>query len=224
MVVRIAALLVVLLSLFGVAKVPEEVKKTKDAVYNLWVLDENVMNIICTGIAIETDEGPAFLSAGHCVSEAPKARYYISQSVDPDMLTRVKLRWWEFEGIEYWKEGDWALFEMPEGWKGSTVPVCKGTPEPGEDVWSWTGPVGMLPILRTGVYSGEIHFPSNSEYEASLGGMHFVDIEGAPGSSGSGMLRLENGKVCVWGIWVGYFDPKPSGAIVYPLPPVIRGQ
>jgi len=49
-----------------------------------------------------------------------------------------------------------------------------------------------------------------------------VDIEGAPGSSGSGMLRLEGGKACVWGIWVGGFQPRPSGAIVYSVPPFLR--
>jgi len=74
----------------------------------------------------------------------------------------------------------------------------------------------MLPIVRSGVYSGELHFPDSPEDEAAVGGMPFVDIEGAPGSSGSGMLRLEGG------IWVGGFQPRPSGAIVYSVPPFLR--
>lgn len=53
--------------------------------------------------------------------------------------------------------------------------------------------------------------------------MGFVDIEGAPGSSGSGMLRLEDGRPCVFGVWVGGFTRKPDGAIVSPFPPVLRG-
>lgn len=51
-----------------------------------------------------------------------------------------------------------------------------------------------------------------------------VDIAGAPGSSGSGMLRLEKGKVCVFGVWVGGFTRGPEGAILSNIPPVLRGQ
>lgn len=210
--------------LLALAGAPREVREARGAVYNLWVLDGGVMAVICTGTAIQTEEGPAFLTAGHCVADAPNARYYISQAVDPDVLVRVRLRWWEFEGIEAWKEGDWAVFTLPDGWKGPTLPVCRGVPEPGEDVWAWTGPLGMLPILRAGMYSGELHFPDSPEDEEAVGGMPFVDIEGAGGSSGSGMLRLEDGKPCVWGVWVGAFTRKPDGAIVSPLPPVLRGQ
>jgi hypothetical protein len=211
--------------LFGVALagVPGAVREAKGAVYNLWVFQDGRMAVICTGTLVTTGDGPRFLTAGHCVADWPQARFYISRATDPDQLTRVHLVWWEFQGIERWTEGDFALFKLPESFKPeAALPLCKGLPEEGEDVWAWTGPLGMLPILRTGVYSGELHFPDDPEMERAIGGMHFVDIEGAPGSSGSGMLRLEEGRACVWGIWVGAFTRGPSGAIVSLYPPVLR--
>jgi len=220
--------LLVLLALgtlaLAASAVPPGVKEARSSAYNLWVLDGGLMQVICTGTIVQDDEGPVFLTAGHCVADAPRARYYISQAVDPEYLVRVVLKWWEFKGIDSWTDGDYAIFRLPEGFKAPALPVCRGNPQPGDYVWAWTGPIGMLPILRTGIYSGELHFPDSPDDEAAVGGMPFVDIEGAPGSSGSGMLAEEDGRICVWGVWVGGFRNKPSGAIVSPVPPVLRPQ
>lgn len=196
---------------------------TKGAIYNLWVSTGNRIAAICTGTVVATSDGPRFLSAGHCVADFPRtARYYISREADPDYLVRVRLKWWEFQGIERWKEGDFSVFELPQSFKSPALPLCASNPAVGEDVWSWTGPLGMLPIFRSGIYSGELHFPDDQESEDAIGGMGFVDIEGAPGSSGSGMLRLEKNAPCVWGIWVGGYRERPSGAIIAPIPQVLR--
>lgn len=219
---KLIALLVFLA--LALAAAPEAVRKVSGSIYNLWVYTEGRMAVICTGTVIQTSDGPAFLSAGHCVAEWPKARFYISQATDPDILVRVNLRWWEFQGIEHWKEGDYAVFTLPKDFKAPALPLCEDLPTHGEDVWAWTGPLGMLPILRNGTHSGELHFPDSPEDEEAVGGMMFVDIAGAPGSSGSGMLRLEKGKVCVFGVWVGGFTRGPEGAILSNIPPVLRGQ
>lgn len=215
--------LLVWLAALALAGAPRAVREARGAVWNLWALEGGTMAVVCTGTVVETADGPAFLTAGHCVADAPRARYYISQAQDPEALVRVRLRIWEFKGLEAWREGDWAVFTLPEGFGGARLPLCREWPEPGEEVWAWTGPLGMLPILRTGVYSGPIHFPDDAELEEALGGMGLVDIEGAPGSSGSGMLRLEGETLCVWGVWVGAFT-RLDGAIVSPFPPVLRGE
>lgn len=221
---KMAAALLGAAILLGIALagMPEPIVQAKSAIYNLWAVDDGRIGVICTGTVIKTGDGPRFLSAGHCVADAPNARYYISQAADPDYLVRVRLKWWEFEGIEGWREGDWAVFELPTSFASPALPLCAERPRVGEDVWAWTGPLGMLPLLRGGTYSGELHFPDSPEDEKAVGGMMFVDIEGAPGSSGSGMLRLEGGKPCVFGVWVGAFRDKPAGAILSHLPPVLR--
>jgi hypothetical protein len=206
----------------ALAGVPGEILKAKDSAFNLWRWGDGLLQTVCTGTVIATDDGPRFLTAGHCVEDAPRARYYISQAVDPDYLVRVQLQVWKFNGVENWTDGDFAVFRIPDNFTTPALAVCRKNPAEGEDVWAWTGPIGMLPIIRSGVYSGELHFPDSPEDEAAVGGMPFVDIEGAPGSSGSGMLRLEGGKPCVWGIWVGAFRSRPGGAIVYPVPPFLR--
>ncbi len=222
-----AALKLALLGLWAVvsalAAPPPAVRQASQAVYNLWVFHNNRMAVVCTGTVVSTEDGPRFLSAGHCVADWPRARFYISRAADPDRLFRVDLVWWEFEGIERWSYGDFAVFKLAETFKPEVaVPICKGLPEPGEEIWSWTGPFGMLPVIRTGVYSGEIHFPDSPEDEAAIGGMLLVDINGAPGSSGSGLLRMEEGQVCVFGIWVGAFTRSNAGTIASRIPPVLR--
>ncbi len=205
------------------AGMPEPIVQARAAAYNLWAVEGGRIGVICTGTLVRTADGPRFLSAGHCVADAPNARYYISQGSDPDLLVRARLKWWEFEGVGAWKEGDWAVFELPGPFDASAaLPLCAERPAVGEDVWAWTGPLGMLPILRGGSYSGELHFPDSPEDEEAIGGMMFADINGAGGSSGSGMLRLEAGRPCVFGVWVGGFRDKPAGAILSHLPPVLR--
>jgi hypothetical protein len=217
-----AAMAVAAVVALAVSAVPPAVKAAGAAVYNLWLLDNGTMQVICTGTTVDSSDGPIFLAAGHCVAEAPKGRYYISQAAEPDYLVRVDLKWWEFGGMERWTDGDFAVFRLPKDFHPSTLPLCQGKPMPGDAVWAWTGPIGMLPILRTGVYSGELHFPDSLDDEAAIGGMGFVDIEGAPGSSGSSLLMEEGGRICAFGLWVGAFRQRPSGAIVSWLPPVLR--
>jgi hypothetical protein len=225
--VRGFVLKLALLVLWALASVwaapPATVRQAEKAVYNLWVLQNNQMAVICTGTVVSTEDGPRFLSAGHCVADWPKARFYISRAADPDQLFRVHLTWWEFEGIWRWSYGDFAVFKLAETFKPEVaIPICEELPEPGEEVWSWTGPLGMLPVFRSGVYSGEIHFPDSPEDEEAIGGMLLVDINGAPGSSGSGLLRMEGDRVCVFGIWVGAFTVGRVGTIASRIPPVLR--
>ena len=208
---------------FALAAPPTAVRQAGQAVYNLWVFQNNQMAVICTGTVVSTGDGPRFLSAGHCVSDRPQARFYISRAADPDRLFRVYLVWWEFGGIERWNHGDFAVFKLAETFKPEVaIPICEGLPESGEGVWAWIGPLGMLPVLRTGVYSGKIHFPNSPEDEAAIGGMLLVDINGSPGSSGSGLLRVEKGRVCVFGIWVGAFTNGNAGTIGSRIPRALR--
>lgn len=207
--------LIILAGALALAGAPKEIVDAGRAVYNLWRLAYGEMRIICTGTIVSTPAGLRFLSAGHCAEE-DTARYYISRAVDPDALIRVKLVGAIFE----WPDFDHSIFTIPDGFKGQATPLCQKEPEVGEDVWAWTGPLGILPVLRSGTYSGKLHFPDDPEAEAEVGGMYFVQTNGDGGSSGSGLLRMENGKACIWGIWVGGFVPriKLDGALGVPLP------
>lgn len=200
---------------------PKGVVEAGQAVYNVWRFENGLMRIICTGTAVATSLGPRLLTAGHCVEDNPGGRYYISRAQDPDALIRVRVEYWAFR----WPQEDFAVLEFPEGWRGPTVPLCRSTAEVGEEVWAWTGPLGILPVLRSGIYSGPLHFPDDEEAEGEVGGMYFVQINGDGGSSGSGLLRLEEGKPCVWAIWVGGFVPrvKLDGALGVPFPGFLIG-
>ncbi|MDW8069761.1 MAG: hypothetical protein RML46_12745 [Anaerolineae bacterium] len=212
----------VILSALAASLPPNAVAQTRAAAYNLWVMASGKAAIICTGTAILTPDGKErFLSAGHCVDDfIYSGRFWISQGSDPHTLHRVVIERWTFNGIQNWNDGDWAVFRYasPSFKPLHSLNVCPAKPQPGEPVWSWTGPLGMEPILRTGLYSGELHFPDDPETEEAIGGMGFVDIEGAPGSSGSGVIRMLNGKPCVFGVWVGGFRERPNGAIISWLP------
>lgn len=213
---RALALLASLFSL-SLAAAPAAVVKAQSAVYNLWRFEEGALRVICSGTVIQSKQGPRFLSAGHCVEDATAARYYISQATDPSFLVRVTLEDW----YDTWPTSDYSLFSLPKGFHSPALPLCAGQAAIGEDVWSWTGPLGIVPVLRTGMYSGPLHFPDDSEAENEVGGMFFVQTNGDGGSSGSSLLRLENGSVCVWAIWVGGWTThvKLDGALGVPIPP-----
>jgi hypothetical protein len=194
----------------------------QSAIYNLWRYEDGALRVICSGTVVDTAKGRRFLSAGHCVGEAREARYYISRAADPAYLVRVSLE----DAYELWPMTDYSLFSLPADFQSPGVALCKGLPAVGEDVWSWTGPLGIVPVLRSGMYSGPVHFPDDPKDEDEVGGMLFVQTNGAPGSSGSALLRLEGGKPCAWAIWVGGWSVqvKLDGALGVPLPPLLTGR
>ena len=213
---RFLVFLAVAFALFAAAQVPKEVVKAGESAYNLWEWSDGALKVICSGSVMALGDHKVFVSAGHCTQEGNAYRYYISRSKDPDSLVRVRL----LDRAEAWPNSDWSVFKIPDDFKGPAIPACSQDPEIGERVWVWTGPLGMLPILREGLYSGKLHWPDDPDTEEEVGGMHFVQINGDGGSSGSIMLRMEKGKVCGWGIWVGGFrtSVKLDGALVVPIP------
>lgn len=200
----------------ALAGAPKAIVEAGKAVYNLWRYEGGEMRILCTGTLVNTSLGLRFLTAGHCVEANPEGRYYISQEVDPQKLIRVYTEYWDF----MWPENDYAVMKLPDGATGYSLNLCKQIASVGETVWAWTGPLGILPVLREGIYSGEIHLPDDPEAEKEIGGMYFVQVNGDGGSSGSALLRMEDNKACVWGIWVGGFVPriKLDGALGVPIP------
>lgn len=199
---------------FSITLVPERVLAIRDTTYNLWW---GTTDVVCTAFAANTKVGLRIITAGHCVEESPATRYYITQGGNPETLYRVNLQ----EYTNAWPLYDYAIFDVPTQLKVANAPsLCTQPPQLGEAVWSWTGPLGLAPILRAGMYSGVLHFPNDEDAEREVGGMHFVQINGAPGSSGSALLREEKGNICIWGIWVGGVSPsvKLDGALVVNLP------
>lgn len=200
---------------------PPSILRAGLAAYNLWFRGENKTGIICSGLSVETPKGPRFLTAGHCVDAVKEAiglenaSWFISSDPKGERLSAV----YPEDYRHQWPEEDWALFRFSST-PDTLIPYCHSLPTYGDTVYSWTGPLGALPILRIGYYSGRLHFPDDPEAERLVGGMHFVQTNGAPGSSGSGLLQVEDEKACVWGIWVGGFtvQTKLDGALAVDLP------
>lgn len=201
--------------------VPGPILKAQLASFNLWYRADNQMGIICSGLAVQTKDGPRLLTAGHCPDALKEeaglenTSWFISNDPKGERLTPVYLEAYRHS----WPQEDWALFKFSSP-PVTLISYCKTQPTYGDAVYSWTGPEGMLPILRIGYYSGRLHFPDDPAAEREVGGMHFVQTNGAPGSSGSGFLQLENDQACAWGIWVGGFTTKTKldGALVVDTP------
>ena len=175
----------------------DEIARAREASYNLWTDGPRGKEIICTATVLDTNAGQILLSAGHCVADDPFGAYYISIN---GALVQIALKRYFFKSIDEWNRGDYAIFEAPVRDMPSLKP-CQQLPKIGEPIFAWTGPVGMRPIFRSGYFSGVLEFPNDDEAQNSIGGMLFADIHGAGGSSGSGMLRIERGRACAWGIW-----------------------
>lgn len=216
---RLLAFLLLLASV-ALAQTPRAIIEVRASAFNLWEWTNGTLRIICSGGVVRLGDHTVFLSAGHCASDAEYNkdlyRFYISRAYDPDALYRVRLIDFAFN----WPTTDWSVFRVPEKFDAPALSVCDEPPDVGEAVWAWTGPLGILPVLRQGFYGGPMHWPDSPQLERDVGGMWFVQINGDGGSSGSLMLRVVGEKACVWGQWVGGLTPavKLDGALVVPVP------
>lgn len=196
----------------GLTEEPNSLLVARSATFNLWLGKQ----VICTAFAVQTPSDTKVITAGHCVANNPGGQYSISQDRPGKTRIDLEVEAWAFQ----WPGSDHAILKPTSKMPGFALPMCKKKPEPGETVWSWTGPGGTVPILHHGIYSGELWYPANEASNKKWGGMGFVQINGDKGSSGSGMLRYEGNTLCAWGIWVGQFTPdiKLDGALVVDIP------
>lgn len=175
---------------------------------------------ICTGTAVNLPEGPRILTAGHCtLPENDKDTTFDHATLSlldyrghvwPMRLERAELDW---------PRNDYAVFRSAAAYMLPALKVAKTQPKIGDDVYSWSGPMGLALMLFHGEMSGALHTPYDEESEARVGGMTFSsNLMVAGGASGSAVLNPQGE---VTGILVGGFGVavKLSGAFFAPLPP-----
>lgn len=171
---------------------------------------------ICTGTATTELGERVLVSAGHCLTEVKNLdRFYVERNSLTQRGVKVELLREKYFGPERWKEGDFALFRLPQESKLRSVPVCKELPRTGEEVWSWAGPAGIEPVLLSGKFSGVVNFPANPRRPAN--GLLVVSFSVQKGASGAGVFKMEGGKPCVWGVVAGRPEEIPGISYIYPI-------
>lgn len=177
---------------------------------------------ICTGTVVALPEGRRILTAGHCVLEADGDK---ALAIGALSLLDDKGRVWPMtleRAVLDWPRNDYAVFRSVAQYVLPALKVAKVAPSIGDDVFSWSGPLGLAPMLFHGEVSGQLHAPYDGNAESRVGGMLFSsNLMVAPGASGSAVL---NSRGEVTSILVGGFSPsvKLAGAFFANLPPAIN--
>ncbi len=205
---RRLSVLVVLLSLFScpfvaTAKPTERevlidtfarVSNSVGALYSLGT--DGDMTFLCSATAIDRKHGKTVvLTANHCVR---KGVAYLINFGDNNFRS---LRVWKVPHYEVDPEDsprkynepatDIALFLM----EGQTVPlvplaVSEEQSEPGSKVAMVGFPLGIAKIRYEGIISGYLDRPGSDEF-----GYLLLQIFGAPGSSGSAVIKADIGQI-----------------------------
>ncbi len=194
------------------ARVPAAVLSTRASAVQIIARSEGAFRAMCSGAVVRLERGPRIISAGHCVEEAPLGNYWALDA--QGRLWTLGLEEWAFK----WPKADHAVFRSVAA---SFLPALNGAPrtcEVGEDVFAWSGPLGLGLMLFRGEVSGRLSVPYDAEGEAALGGMVYSSnflIDG--GASGSVVMN-EAGEAVA--IVAGGWRPevKLSGAFFAPLP------
>ena len=175
---------------------------------------------ICTGTVVALPEGRRILTAGHCVlgADGKKSSGTLSLLDDKGRVWPMKLERAELD----WPRNDYAVFGSIAQYVLPALKVAKVAPQIGDDVFSWSGPLGLAPMLFHGEISGELHAPYDADAESRVAGMVFSsNLMVAPGASGSAVLNSQGE---VTGILVGGFGSsvKLAGAFFSNLPPALK--
>lgn len=178
---------------------------------------------ICTGTSVLLPEGRRILTAGHCVlPENAGDKTFVGGTFS---ILDYKGRVWpmKVERAELdWPRNDYAVVHSIAQYVLPPLKVAKVAPKIGDDVFSWSGPMGLDPMLFHGEMSGQLHVPYDEAGEGRVGGMWYSsNLAVAPGASGSSVLN-SSGEVT--GILVGGFSPsvKLAGAFFAPTPPLLK--
>ncbi len=194
------------------ARTPTAVLNTRPSAVQIITREGGAFRAVCSGAVVRLERGPRVLTAGHCVSEAPHASYWARDH--QGRLWTLGLEEWAFT----WPKADHAVFRTVAT---SFLPALNVAPracQVGEDVFSWSGPLGLGLMLFRGEVSGVLSVPYDAEGEAALGGMTYsANLLTDGGASGSAVLN-EAGEVTA--LLVGGWRPeiKLAGAFFAKLP------
>jgi len=162
---------------------------------------------ICSGGQVALESGVKLLSAGHCVEEDPSGEYAALDS--QHQLHPLALERWEHD---WGKKVDYALFAKVEG-----LPALKSDYRPievGENVFSWSGPLGLALMPLRGYFLEYLDLPTDDQEEEGMG---LSTLEADGGASGSVVLDSRGqARAILVGAWTT--SVKLDGSLFVPLP------
>ncbi len=158
---------------------------------------------ICTGAMVELKDGPRAVTAGHCVSDEPKAGY---------ALIAADGKRWRVTGVEDFVNAwpaDYAILRSEAEGELPALSVAPSDPQLGEELYVWDGPLGMTPFPMRGDYLGLISHTFSRD-RGPHEGMRLVNFNADRGASGS-IVMNENAEAV--GILVGIFAKGPRSGV-----------
>ena len=214
MIRKTLALIVACGLLLGFTSVPRSVFDARSAAVNVAVIvDGNITNI-CSGSVVELERGPRIVSAGHCVAD-----HFSGEEIDRQYVlvdTEGNLYPATVEEFLFDPEvgnDDYAIFRSSFQYLADAIPLADEPLQTGDDVFAWSGPLGVDVILLRGYVSGRLQVEGGDV----INGQWFVSMNSDGGSSGSVILNAEGEAV---GVLVRGWNTKVKlyGAILSELP------
>lgn len=189
-----------LLALALALATPAEVRQAKRGIVAVFTQENGELDFVCSGFATGVR---LVVTAAHCVR--PKTTVIVGTQEGRMYPARVISR-------RYDAASDQALLSLDTQDYLQPLYKCKNWPEVGDPLWVWGSPRGVMPVLRTGIYSGPLRFWANPMMEKVLGMAFLSSINVDGGSSGSPVLTEQG---CYIGIVSMMFRPeiKLDGAI-----------
>jgi S1-C subfamily serine protease len=182
------------------------------AVFNLRIDGRTV----CTAFAVVGSKGEqVLLSAGHCAMNVTDKTALTAFDAKRNINYPIKLL---FMRLSWSETLDYAVFGYRDKVPPTALRTTKLIPDLGDPVMVVEGPLGYVPFVTWGFYSGLAGVADDPRNHIT--GMYWIQLPASPGSSGSPVLD-RNGKV--WGILVGGNEKLAGMALVVLIPAGIYG-
>ena len=169
--------LALLLSAVSLSGAPNPVVSARQSVVSIVKPTPDGWRRVCSGAIVLLQEGPRVVTAGHCVTNASVAVQDIDGRVWPAGVERH-----EFNPTI--GERDYAVLTTPLQYLVPGIRKALEPPAWGADLFAWSSPLGIAPILMGGMYAGRVLTGRSEPFD----GMMLVTMNGDHGSSGSVIL------------------------------------
>lgn len=203
------------LTTLGAAQSPQAVVLARPSAVQIFVKTTTNGKVsyraTCSGSVVRLERGARILSAGHCVDGREKTEF---SALDyQGKMHDLTLEQFEMN----WPKQDYAIFTSEATQTLPALNVAKVAPAIGDDVFSWSGPMGLGLMLFRGEISGQLSTPHDPSGDEIAGMVYSANLLTAPGASGSVVLdRDGNAVYLLVGGWS--VDTKLNGSFFSPLP------
>jgi len=203
------------LATLGVAQSPQAVVLARPTAVQIFVKTTAAGKVsyraTCSGAVVRLERGARVVSAGHCVDGREKLAY---SALDyQGKMHDLTLEQFEMN----WPKQDYAIFASAATDTLPALNVAAEHPGIGQDVYSWSGPMGLGLMLFHGEVSGQLSTPHDPGGDEIAGMWYSSNLLTDQGASGSVVLNDKGEAVS---ILVGGFNTeiKLAGAFFAPLP------